>query len=460
MKRQRLQVLVSLIICFCIPNSLLGSTGAITLVDESGLEYFINTDITNITSSSASGAMSEASFTHAVAATTLNGGTVMSTLNDSVDGYNGLCLGLNGALGPCVRNDANYVIFNQNGPATLQATGGSLCTGRQVIFPTQTSGNIQFTRKVFVPTDDTFARWLNIFTNTGVGTESVTMITSNNLGSDSNTKIVTTSNGDAIPDLTDLWVTTFQNYIGTTSTDPRLGHVLQGPGAAVTLANINFVDGNDNPHWAYTFTLAPGQTRIIMNFVTGQPSKAAAANEAADLAALMGSALDCMTDAEIAQVANFLTDTDGDGVPNKSDNCLTTPNADQADTDGDGLGDACDNCPTNADVNQTDSDGDGFGDPCDGCPNDPLKATPGDCGCGYPDVDANNNGISDCIETTPTPTTPTTPPRPPPPDNVLLRLILSILFGAPICAPGMVSAIPLTILGMIGMKWTMRRRRK
>jgi hypothetical protein len=37
-------------------------------------------------------------------------------------------------------------------------------------------------------------------------------------------------------------------------------------------------------------------------------------------------------------------DTDGDGVPDSLDNCLTAFNPDQMDRDGDGVGDVCDNC--------------------------------------------------------------------------------------------------------------------
>ncbi|MEA2469601.1 MAG: hypothetical protein QOE38_600 [Thermoleophilaceae bacterium] len=36
------------------------------------------------------------------------------------------------------------------------------------------------------------------------------------------------------------------------------------------------------------------------------------------------------------------TDTDGDGVPDSTDNCPTVSNASQTDSDGDGMGDACD----------------------------------------------------------------------------------------------------------------------
>jgi hypothetical protein len=48
----------------------------------------------------------------------------------------------------------------------------------------------------------------------------------------------------------------------------------------------------------------------------------------------------------IARYGPLEPDTDGDGVPDATDNCPTEPNANQADIDGDGAGDACDSAST------------------------------------------------------------------------------------------------------------------
>src|SRR5438445_1334248 len=284
-------------------SAVIQATGSAQLVDSLGLKYFINTNVTFSTSSSASGAMSEASYTHAVQASTSAGGLVASTLSDAFDGYGAICVSLTNATGPCQTGNAAYTMYNKNGPASVDATVPAIpqCTNRQYVFAAQTVGGLSVRRKIYVPTNDAFARSLNFFTNTTGAPITFTMVTSNNLGSDSNTRVVPTSSGDAVVTTADRWITSFQNYSGNTSSDPRLGHVIQGPGAPTPVSNVNFVDGDDNPYWTYPITLAPGQTKAIMNFVTGQATKAAAATQAAALTALPATTTQCMSATEISQ---------------------------------------------------------------------------------------------------------------------------------------------------------------
>jgi uncharacterized repeat protein (TIGR01451 family) len=293
------------------------ATGSIMLVDASGLQYFIDTNITSFgafsSGSSASAGASEASYAAPVVASTLNGGTTTSALDDMFDGYNSLCVSLTNAPGPCVVGNPAYAFYYQTGAAPVFDTtvpAIPACTNRQLVFPAKTIGALSVQRKVFVPTNDTFIRWMDLFTNTSGAPVTFTMTTANNLGSDNNTVITGSSSGDNAAQVTDTWVATFQNFSGTTSSDPRIGHVLQGTGAPTPVSNIFFANGNDNPYWTYSITLAPGQTKSILNFATGSGTKAAAAAKAAALALLPANTTQCLSNTELGQVTNFAVSTD------------------------------------------------------------------------------------------------------------------------------------------------------
>jgi len=58
-------------------------------------------------------------------------------------------------------------------------------------------------------------------------------------------------------------------------------------------------------------------------------------------------------------------DSDNDGVCDSTDNCINTPNTNQANTDGDLFGNVCDNCPTTVNNDQKDSNSNGTGDACE-----------------------------------------------------------------------------------------------
>jgi len=101
-------------------------------------------------------------------------------------------------------------------------------------------------------------------------------------------------------------------------------------------------------------------------------------------------------------------DTDGDGIPNASDNCPTVFNparpmdmGAQGNFDGDDDGDPCDPCPINANTDicvplaAGDSDGDGILNALDNCPTDPNP--------GQEDADDDDKGdvCDDCAEPNP-----------------------------------------------------------
>ena len=100
-----------------------------------------------------------------------------------------------------------------------------------------------------------------------------------------------------------------------------------------------------------------------------------------------------------------LADTDGDGVPDTTDNCTFVYNPDQADSNGDFIGDACTEvAPTEVPTAPgIDSDGDGIDDELDNCPNvyNPDQA------------DTDGDGVGDACQAAPPTDVPTDEPTTP-----------------------------------------------
>jgi hypothetical protein len=325
--------------------------------------------------------------------------------------------------------------------------------GREVAMNPQMIGRLKVRRKAFVPANDAFARWLNIVTNTNeTSPEHVDMMVAGALGSVVLTDIAETSSGDQNVDLLDDWVVTNATFIGKFLM-PRLGHVIQGPGAPVRASRILFHDRWFLPVWRYSFTLEPGETAIVMNFVSGQASIPRATAKSREIVNLPANAVQGMSATELARVINFdTTDCNRNGVPDTGDiasgtsldqNANNVPDECDGDADGDGIPDDLDACPNDA---NNDIDGDGVCGDVDNCPDTPNADQ----------ADSDANGVGDACQQEPEPQ-----PNPQPVvDRQGLQEVLSFVFRAPICGLFGVVGIPLTLAGLVTMKLRVRRGRR
>jgi hypothetical protein len=278
-----------------------GSSGAVVkplaagqvprLIDATGLEWFVNDEVNYATESSAVGAASDAVFSGPVEATTAGGGAELSVLSDAFDGYNALEVTV-GAGAP--------VFYNNVGAAS------SDCDGRQILMPAMTVGGVQVSRKLYVPADDGFARWVNTVSNTSGADQTVTLRMVSDLGSDAGTRIGMTSSGDTLATVIDDWITSYEAFVNQSSRTPRLAHVLQSPGASVRANAVTFVDGSDQVSWSYTLSVPAGGTSTVLNFAAGLGSRSDAAAKAAQLSALPPSTQVCLSATEKSSLINML----------------------------------------------------------------------------------------------------------------------------------------------------------
>ncbi|NND99216.1 MAG: tandem-95 repeat protein, partial [Pirellulaceae bacterium] len=181
-----------------------------------------------------------------------------------------------------------------------QGTAPTEENGREVVLGPAAQGLLQLERKVFVPDDGGYARFLEIYTNTGSLAVTQTVTIQSDLASDTTTTVIDTSSGDQTVALNDTWIVTDD---GSPAGDPAVGHVIDGPGgiAPTSFTLLN----NDEVNVTYDLTVNPGETQILMSFGIQNLDSAVAATQAAALQTPDAIALRGMTPTELAQVVNF-----------------------------------------------------------------------------------------------------------------------------------------------------------
>jgi len=295
----------------------------VTLKDSNGTKYNVNTQVVPLgTLSDASGALTNATYTQPVTVTSyyvaftpffffLTTYTVQRQVNvpltPAFEGFNGLLVtAVNGT------KLAVPLVFNPGQPATPTCPDSNN-KNQELEFASQAfpAQNITLTRRVFVPSNKTFLRWENVVTNNGPAQTQVTITLLGLLASGDETKVIATSTGDTALGSTDLWFTTGQSVpTGTSSLQPKIGYVVQGPGASTPAAFVGISTTTTPPGksaLSYTVNLPPNGSATIMTFTTVQGQAKQAKSTCQNLTSnpLPSAAIKCMTEAELAQVVNF-----------------------------------------------------------------------------------------------------------------------------------------------------------
>ena len=169
------------------------------------------------------------------------------------------------------------------------------------------AGGLLVRRKIFVPSDDAFARYLEILENPSATPATVVVEIRSNLGSDGGTVGVSTSSGDALLDASDDFVITDD---GDGFGDPTMVHVFAGPNAAED--PLNAARSGDNLAYSFLVTVPASGRAIVMHFAAQTTNRTVAAATAARLLRLQGRALAGLSVDERQDIVNFFPATDAD----------------------------------------------------------------------------------------------------------------------------------------------------
>ena len=154
---------------------------------------------------------------------------------------------------------------------------GNLNMDREVFIGPAILSGLEVTRRIYVPQDHAYARFLEVLHNPENETVSYSVSISTNLGSDGSTILVGTSDGDTLFTTDDNWIVT-DDMDGTGS--PAIVHVIANDHGEIRPSSVSAPTGSVT--YSYDLALAPGETRSILHF-GAQNSDQAEALAKADL---------------------------------------------------------------------------------------------------------------------------------------------------------------------------------
>lgn len=322
-RAHRVRLLRNGVIACLLGIASVASALPVELQDSNGTKYRINTQVVPFADlSNASGALTNATFTKPVTVTSYYVGftpwfgflttytvqrEIKVPLTPAFEGFNGLAIaGING------EKLSIPLIYNPGQPLAAEGCAAN-GKNRELTFATQSfpENNLAITRKVYVPNNQEWVRWQNIVTNTGSTPVQAAIALLGVIASGTNTKVVNTSTGNTSLTTQETWFTTAQSVPqGTTSFMPRIGYVIQGPGATVPVSNLGISTTSSPPGktaFTYVVTIQPGASVNVLTFVTvqGKSKQAKSTCESIVKTPLPSAAIKCMSEQELAQVINF-----------------------------------------------------------------------------------------------------------------------------------------------------------